>query len=136
MPSPDDKPAPIDAALRAEIFEAEENLREAMLTSDAERLADLLAGRLIFTTHAGELIGKEQDLVTHRSGALRLSRIELSDRRMMEVAGVVIVSALADLAGTHDGADFAGRFRYTRVWSRDRIGRWQVIVGHASALVP
>ena len=127
---------PIDPALRAEIADMEDTLRVAMLTSDVKALDRLLSERLFFTSHLGRLVTKESDLETHRAGRLRLRRLELSERRMMEVAGVVVVTALADLAGSYDGDGFAGRFRYTRVWSRDRIGRWQVVAGQASAIAP
>jgi len=125
--------APIDAALRAEIADMEEDLRDAMLSGDAVALERLISDRLLSTSPAGAMVSKEEELEIHRSGALRLKRLELSERRMMEVAGVVVVTTRADLTGTWNGASWGGTFRYTRVWSRDRIGRWQVVMSQATA---
>ncbi len=56
---------------QAKVVQLEERLRQAMLDSDVAELDTLIAPELIFTNHLGQLIGKQEDLAIHRSGALK-----------------------------------------------------------------
>jgi hypothetical protein len=113
---------------------AEERLRLAMLRSDVAVLDELLAPDLIFTTHLGQVVGKEDDLDAHRSGQLRLDELTLLDQRIQMAEGVAVVSALMRVAGTHAGDAFAVKLRYTRVWSLSPMGPRQILAGHACAV--
>ncbi len=68
----------------AQIELSEELLRQAMLTSDVESLNALISPNLVFTTHSGLVISKQDDLEVHRSGALKFHAIELSEQQTSE----------------------------------------------------
>lgn len=114
------------------VREAEERLRVAMLCSDLGALDQLLAPGLVFTSHLGQLVGKDDDLAFHRSGALRLEQLIASDQRIVVRGEVAVVCVRVHLAGTLGGQPLAETLRYTRVWSL--VPTLQVIAGHASLI--
>ena len=61
---------------QAQIMEAEERLRQAMLHSDVDTLDELIAPELYFTDHFGRVVRKEDDLAIHRSGVLQLKNTQ------------------------------------------------------------
>lgn len=115
-------------AEEADVREAEERLRLAMLTGDVAALADLLHDELAFVGPDGVAIGKEADLAAHAARRLRLTRLDLDQARIEVTGDVALVTVRATLAGTFDGAPCDGSYRYTRTW-RKASGRWQVVAG-------
>lgn len=99
-----------------DLLAAEESLRQAMLRGDVAALDALISDDLVFVNHTGQVFDKEMDLSAHRSGVLRLTRLEVSEPiiRYLSAGAVVIVGA--SVAGTHGGAPFEARLRYSRVW--------------------
>ena len=116
----------------SQIIAAEERLRQAMLRSDVAVLDELIAPELLFTSHLGQLVGKQDDLDFHRSGLFRLSALDPGEQRILIHGAVAIVSVLMHLRGSHAGEPFDASIRYTRVWSLAPTLR--VIAGHASAV--
>ncbi len=125
-----------------DIIECEQALRLAMLSSDIEALDRLLAPDLLFTNHLGHIVSKTDDIDAHRTGMLRIDRLELSEQRIMPVGDVVTVSVRAKLSGTYDQQTASGEFRFTRIWAQTdktqadtaQPNRWQVVVAHSSLL--
>jgi ketosteroid isomerase-like protein len=115
-----------------QIVEAEEKLRQAMLSSDVKALDELLAPELIFTNHLGQWIGKQEDLEGHKSGALKLTSVEPLERHILLKNNVAIVSVKMQLSGSYEGTPASGNFRFTRVWSQSPKSTWQIIAGHSS----
>lgn len=118
-----------------EILAAEERLRLAMLHSDVAVLDELISPDLIFTSHLGQTVGKQDDLDFHRSGLFKLDALTPSEQRIRLCDDVAIVSVLMQLSGRFAETPFSECIRYTRVWSASKTGPLQVIAGHASALV-
>ena len=114
------------------VREAEERLRTAMLHSDVDALDGLLAPDLVFTSHLGQVIGKQDDLAFHRAGVLRLSQLEASEQRIVVHDGVAVVCVRMQIAGELAGRPVTEALRYTRVWSL--APTLQVVAGHASRL--
>ena len=56
----------------AQLIEAEEQLRMAMLNADVNILDKLLADDLVFTNHLGQVLGKQDDLAAHQSGKFKI----------------------------------------------------------------
>ena len=119
----------------ADILAAEERLRLAMLHSDIAVLDELISPDLIFTSHLGQLVGKQDDLDFHRSGLFKLDTLTPSEQRIRLSDGVAIVSVLMHLSGSYAGTPLSETIRYTRVWSASKVGALRVIAGHASILV-
>jgi ketosteroid isomerase-like protein len=118
-------------ALEAEIVEAEEQLRTAMLGGDIDVLDRLLAPDLLFTNHLGQLLGKADDLAAYRSGVLAITWLSPSERQIRALDETAVVSVRMQISGTYQGAPTNGDFRFTRVWTRSQQQRWQIIAAHS-----
>ncbi len=121
--------------IQSTIEEYEEQLRQAQLSSDVAVLDRLLDDELVFTALDGNVVGKAEDLGMHRSGRLRISELEPSDRRILELGDVVVVNVRMDAAAHVDGTAAAGPLRYTRIWARRPDG-WRIVAGHMSVVQP
>lgn len=111
---------------RQELLHAEAILRAAMLASDTDTLDGLLSDALVFVGPNREICTKADDIALHRSGRLRL-RVLLTQPLVVAVEGVVALTVTeANLAGSLDGVEFEGLFRYTRTWVFEEA-RWQVL---------
>ena len=117
-----------------EIELAEEQLRQAMLSSDVGALDQLLSNDLVFTNHFGQFLTKQADLETHRSGALKFSTLEPSEQLLKIDGEIAIASVRMKISGIYGGLSFAADLRYTRIWRKTEGGRWHVAVGHSSTI--
>jgi ketosteroid isomerase-like protein len=121
----------MNRSAEAQIVDAEERLRIAMLHSDVSALDELLAPELIFTNHLGQLLGKENDLAAYRSGTLKVKNLKPSEQQVRLHGDVAIVSVRMQLSGTYDGNPANGDFRFTRVWALSPRKTWHVVAAHA-----
>jgi len=115
------------------ILACEAELREAMLTNDVITLDRLIDDTLVFTTQEGAVVGKQDDLDSHRARRLRLTRLDPSEQRVLRYGATAIVSVRMEIAGTWDGAPVSGALRYTRVWVEKPAG-WRLVAGHMGAV--
>jgi ketosteroid isomerase-like protein len=116
--------------LEAQILNAEDRLRTAMLASDVDALEELLAPELIFTNHLGQLLRREDDLAAYRLGMLKVEELKPSEQRVEFHGDVAIISVRMRLSGTYDGNPANGDFRFTRVWALSPQNTWRVIAAH------
>ncbi len=121
-------------SVESQIEAAEEQLRLAMLASDVESLDALISPRLVFTTHFGSVISKQDDLEIHRSGALKFQTIEPSERKVLALGRVAYVSVRARLSGTFGGSPFCDDIRFSRVWQLSENNDWKVVAGQATVV--
>lgn len=117
----------------AEIRQMEDRLRGAMLTSDVARLDALIHDRLLFVGPDSGVYRKNDDLELHRSGQVRLRRLDLRDVQIELHGSTALAVVLADLTGVFKGQEFEGRYRYIRTWVRSGED-WQVIAGSVCAV--
>lgn len=118
--------------IKKQLDQCEEQLRLAMLQSDIAALDKLLSSDLIFTTHLGRVINKEDDLQAHESGMVKINELLLSDQKYTILGDVAIITVQAMITGIFAGAESQSKFRFTRVWHKTNSDAWQVIVGHVS----
>jgi ketosteroid isomerase-like protein len=121
--------ADVESAIRA----VEERLWKAQLSGDVEALDDLIADDLLFTGLAGSLETKAADLQQHRTGALKITKLEPLEFRVRVIPGGAITSVKMDAAAVVAGKLTSATLRYTRVWISEG-GRWQIAGGHMSAV--
>jgi ketosteroid isomerase-like protein len=121
------------ADLESTIRALEERLWKAQLAADVDALDDLIAEDLLFTGLAGSLETKAGDLQQHRSGALKITRLEPLELRVRAIPGGAITSVKMDAAALIAGKPTAATLRYTRVWISEG-GRWQIAGGHMSVV--
>ncbi|MGJ1286130.1 nuclear transport factor 2 family protein [Sphingobacterium spiritivorum] len=115
------------------ILDIENQLREAMQKSDVEILDQLLHDDLLFVLSDGEVITKEMDLETHRSGNLVLEEITSSIDSIKQIGENVVVTLSSKIKGKMLEQYFEGKFRYLRVW-KIFDGQLKVIAGSCVAV--
>ncbi|SUJ21049.1 Uncharacterised protein [Sphingobacterium spiritivorum] len=115
------------------ILDIENQLREAMQKSDIEILDQLLHDDLLFVLPGGEVITKQMDLETHRSGNLVLEKITSSIYSVKQVGENVVVTLSTNIKGKMQEQYFEGNFRYLRVWKMFD-GQLKVIAGSCVAI--
>jgi hypothetical protein len=82
--------ADVESTIRA----VEERLWRAQLSGDVEVLDELIADDLLFTGLAGSLETKAADLQQHRSGALKITKLDPLEFRVRAIPGGAITSRL------------------------------------------
>ncbi|MGJ1360830.1 nuclear transport factor 2 family protein [Sphingobacterium spiritivorum] len=115
------------------ILHIENQLREAMQKSDVGILDQLLHDDLLFVLSDGEVITKEMDLETHRSGNLVLEEITSSIDSVKQIGENVVVTLSSKIKGKMLEQYFEGNFRYLRVW-KIFDGQLKVIAGSCVAV--
>lgn len=111
-----------------EILQAEEQLRQALLTDDIQALEQLLHDDLVFTDQTGIVVGKQEDLNAHASGALKMTEYEILET-IVRLYGEMAISVVKEhLAVLVQGTPVSGEYRYTRIWLFDQ-NRWQIVGG-------
>jgi ketosteroid isomerase-like protein len=106
-----------------------------MMNSSVSELDELLSGELVFTNQEGARLSKDDDLAAHRSGLLKIEKLEHREGLDIRLLGdVAVVCVETELDGKYDGQPFEGIFAYTRVWHR-KGNRWQVVVAHCSPVI-
>ncbi len=108
------------------IRELEEQLRQAMTSSDVKALDALLADDLTFVDAAGKVWSKSDDLNGHRYGMQRIDKLEVEEQSIRVYGAFAVTVTRVALSGTFAGAPFAGSLRYTRTWG-ETAGGWRVV---------
>ena len=115
-----------------EVLACEAQLREAQLTADVAALDRLLDDRLLFTNIDGTLATKNDDLSLHRSGRLRIVRMDPGDRHLLHLGETSVVSVRMNAEAIMNGVPVSATLRYTRIWHK-RTDGWRLVAGHMSA---
>jgi ketosteroid isomerase-like protein len=117
---------------RREIDQMEEAWRDAMVKADIPAMTSLLADDFIAITPYGTLQTKEEILANLRSGATRITALEIFDRRVRFYGTTALVTSRAEVSGTSGGVEVSGSYRYTRVYVRNAQGKWKIVSFEAS----
>ena len=126
------EPSATPEHVRREIMAVEERIGQANFECDYKFFASVEAPEFIFTTAAGGLITRAEDLAGEKDCRPSKGTYRLDDVRIMTLDSVVVFNALATTTTTKaSGEQLARTQRFTDVLVR-REGRWQLVAGHAS----
>ncbi len=114
------------------VMAAEGALAMAMLSSDVNELDKLLAEDLLFTNHRGQILGKSDDLAMHKSGSLKIEKIEPLETTVQIIRGIGVVNARVRIVGSYLGHRSDAEFRFTRLWVSGNADNLQVRLAHSS----
>jgi ketosteroid isomerase-like protein len=120
-----------------QVEKLEEVWRTAQLNDDVDTMDKLLSDDYVGITMSGQVVTKMQQLDRMRNRATVLSKIELTEVKVRIIGSTAaIVTSLADVEGTSDGAAMHGTFRSTRVYSRLPSGTWKITNFEATRVGP
>ena len=116
-----------------QIQDVERRLLKAMLSRDVRELDVLLSDELLAVGPNGGLVSKVDDLAAHRTGLICIVSMVAQETTIKLLSDIAIVFVLMDMHGSFQSQPFAGRYRYTRVWS-NQLGSWQIVAAHISQM--
>lgn len=115
------------------IEQLEAQLRQAELDGNTTVIANMLSDDYLGIYADGTLATKGETIASFKSGATHFTQIDTSDRKIRVFGTTVVVVSRAQVAGTNDGEDISGVYRYTRVYHRiNRV--WKIVSFEASTL--
>ncbi|WP_260260296.1 nuclear transport factor 2 family protein [Vibrio intestinalis] len=112
---------------------AELELKRAMLESDVQALQGILADDLMFVSHTGQVISKQQDIAAHELGLIDITNIHTSQVTIKPLNHGAVVHAKVDMEGMFDGKQSNGTFMFTRLWQQVE-NQLKVIAAHSSVV--
>ncbi|MHC8949889.1 nuclear transport factor 2 family protein [Sphingobacterium hungaricum] len=101
-----------------DILNLENQLYEAMKSSDIEILDKLLHKDLIFIVPSGETISKEMDLETYRNGKLKIEELSPDTEQLTIIDDLALITVKINLKGNYDLQPFEAQYRYIRFWKK------------------
>ncbi|ERJ58725.1 nuclear transport factor 2 family protein [Sphingobacterium paucimobilis] len=99
-----------------QILYLENSLYYAIRESDVQALDELLHPDLLFIAPSGDVITKEIDLETYRSGALRVQELIPQVENLNIIDDLAIITLTLELKGLYAEEPFEAKYRYIRFW--------------------
>ena len=110
-----------------QVEKLEEAWRIAQLNGDVDAMDKLLSDDYVGITMTGQVVTKMQQLDRMRNRITVLTKIRLDDVKVKLIGSTAaIVTSLAEVDGTSEGAPMHGNYRYTRVYLRLPSGGWKI----------
>lgn len=120
--------------IRHEIDHLEDHWRDAVLNRNVAAMDALLASDYMAITANGTLESKEETLARLRTGALRITSLDVTDRKVRFYGSTALVTSRAEVTGMTPEGQINGAYRYTRVYVRDANGIWRIVSFEASRI--
>lgn len=99
-----------------DILTLENQLYEAMKSSNLQILDKLLHNDLLFIVPSGETITKEMDLETYRNGNLKIVELIPTVEQLNIIDDLAVITLKMKLKGNYDSQPFEVQYRYIRFW--------------------
>ena len=119
-----------------QVEQLEQVWRAAELNADVAAMNKLLSDDFVGITMTGQVVTKAQQLERLRRRTMVLNKLDLKDVHVKLIGMTAIVTSLAEVEGSNEGAPMHGTFRYTRVYSRQPTGTWQITNFEATRVGP
>lgn len=112
------------------ILECERRLIDAQRTSNVKELDQLLHEDLLFTIPNGQIITKQIDLDSHKSGDMSINSSIVLNQTIKLIEDVAVAVTTIELKGQYRNQPIDGKFVYNRVWKQVST-QWKLISGSA-----
>jgi ketosteroid isomerase-like protein len=113
-----------------DVLAAANDRAQALVDSDADRLAELMHPQLRWTTHQGDVFDRERYIAGNTDGSLHWIRQSLDDPNVIVVGDAAVLTATVEDCVERQCERQNYRLRLTLTWVRTPIG-WQCLAGHA-----
>ena len=100
----------------ATITQYEKAINDALVKGDLTPVAPHIADTLILTNPSGGLDTKASTMELVKSGRLKYTSTAMSDIKVMQFGNTAIFTYMSTDAGTINGHDLTGKYRWTNVW--------------------
>ena len=101
-----------------DIHKVEEQLYDAMRSSNLDVPEMLLHKDLLFLAPSGETLTKEMDIETYRVGKLKITELNSFMEKLQIIDNLAVVTLEINIKGIYDSQSFDTRNKYIRVWKR------------------
>ena len=105
----------------------------AQMAGNSTVMANMLADDYLGISPDGTLETKAETLAAYKNGTLHFTTMEPSDRKIRIYGSTAVVVSKVEVAGTRNGEDLSGRYRYTRVYHYDGT-TWKIVSFEASPI--
>lgn len=116
-----------------DILNLENQLYDAMKSSNVEILDKLLHNDLLFIVPSGETITKEMDLEIYRNGNLKIAELSPNIEQLNIMDDLAVITLKMNLKGSYNDQLFEAQYRYIRFWKNFSDGI--KIVGGSGILI-
>ncbi len=120
-----------EPAAEEEVLQVERELGEAFLRNDGRALSRIYADDCTFTTPSGVVLDKPQEMQARSSGALRFDTYVIEEIKVRAYGDGAVLNALYAITGRNSKGRIGGRYRYTKVFVKNR-GAWRMVAALAT----
>ena len=99
--------------------------REAALKGDASFLEANTTDDYTAIGNMGNIMSKSDAIQMRKSGDVKYSAIDVSDKKVRVYGNTAVLTATADLKGTIKDHDISGKYRIAQVWVKQG-GKWKI----------
>jgi hypothetical protein len=99
--------------------------REAALKGDVSFLENNTADDYTAIGGMGNVMSKSDAIQMRKSGDVKYSAIDVSDKKVRVYGDTAVLTATADLKGTVKDKDISGKYRIGQVWVKQG-GKWKM----------
>jgi len=111
--------------VEAQIEKLSDEGREAALKGDTSFLEKQTTDDYTSITGTGAVLTKSEMIQMRKSGDIKYSSIDVSDRKVRMHGNTAIFTATAEVKGTLKGNDISGSYRIGQVWVKQG-GTWKI----------
>jgi ketosteroid isomerase-like protein len=120
-----------------QVEQLEEAWRTAEISGDSDAMDKLISDDYVGITLTGQVVTKTQQLERMRKRNMVLTKVDFTDVKVKIIGTTAaIVTCLSEVEGTNDGEPMHGKFRSTRVYSRQPAGTWKITNFEATRVGP
>jgi ketosteroid isomerase-like protein len=123
---PDSFKAVPDPSAAREIKKLEQDIGDAMVAVDLEKLNQVYADDWATVGSSGKLFRKEDLLEDFKSGEYKLVSFELGPMNVQAFGNVAVVQAGVKEKRIQDGKDYSGQFAFVDLFEK-RSGKWVIV---------
>lgn len=105
----------------------------AQISGNASTLSSMMAEDYLGISPNGTLQSKAETLAAFKSGAIHLTAITPSEKKIRIYGSTAVVVCRAAVTGTSNGRDISGHYRYTRVYHNNG-GIWKIVSFEANRI--
>ena len=120
-----------DAAAKAEVTKAEQELTDALTKGHGELLEQKLAPDWKYVASDGSLMSRAEIIKAVKSGALKFEQHAIAELDVRVFGEAAVVVGTSTSRGTWEGESFALRDRFTDVFIR-KEGKWLCVSSQSS----